>query len=202
MESTFSDLLLYTSGAQSDPSSMSAAGEDSIEDVGLASFSDLLLYAAEDDSNHDTEPTSFPDLLLEAGDDSEPVTGASSEGTPLISLSDLLLYTTGDELDPFSLIEAVGGDAHEESACTVLSSLPDLLLYTAGDETDPLSPPAATVGDTHEESVLSTVPNGFSVALGRVDAAAYLANFVKDLIESGFVGRSITKHQIKGLKAV
>ena len=47
-----------------------------------------------------------------------------------------------------------------------------------------------------------TVNHGFSVALGRVDAAAYLANFVKDLIESGFVGRSITKHQIKGLKAV
>ena len=128
----------------------------------------MLLYAAEDDSNHDTELPSFPDLLLEAGDDSEPVTGASSEGTPLISLSDLLLYTTGVESDPFSLIEAVGGDAHEESACTVLPSLPDLLLYTAGDETDPLSPPAATVGDTHEESVLSTVPNGFSVALASV----------------------------------
>jgi polar amino acid transport system substrate-binding protein len=47
-----------------------------------------------------------------------------------------------------------------------------------------------------------TVNHGFSVALGRVDAAAYLANFVKDLIESGFVGRSITNHQIKGLKAI
>ena len=47
-----------------------------------------------------------------------------------------------------------------------------------------------------------TENHGFSVALGRVDAAAYLANFVKDLIESGFVGRSITNHQIKGLKAI
>ena len=47
-----------------------------------------------------------------------------------------------------------------------------------------------------------TVNHGFSVALGRVDAAAYLANFVKDLIESGFVGRSITNHQIKGLEAI
>jgi polar amino acid transport system substrate-binding protein len=47
-----------------------------------------------------------------------------------------------------------------------------------------------------------TVNHGFSVALGRVDAAAYLANFVKDLIKSGFVGRSITNHQIKGLKAI
>jgi hypothetical protein len=47
-----------------------------------------------------------------------------------------------------------------------------------------------------------TVNHGFSVPLGKVDSAAYLEKFVKDLIAKGFIGSSILKHQIKGLKAV
>jgi hypothetical protein len=47
-----------------------------------------------------------------------------------------------------------------------------------------------------------TVNHGFAIALGKAAANAYLQNFVKDLIETGFVASSIEKHQIKGLKAI
>jgi polar amino acid transport system substrate-binding protein len=47
-----------------------------------------------------------------------------------------------------------------------------------------------------------TVNHGFSVPLSSVDGADYLQNFVKDLIETGFIERSIQKHQIKGLSAI
>jgi polar amino acid transport system substrate-binding protein len=47
-----------------------------------------------------------------------------------------------------------------------------------------------------------TVNHGFSVPLGRVEAAAYLEKFVKQLIEKSFVDSSIKKHQIIGLTAI
>jgi polar amino acid transport system substrate-binding protein len=47
-----------------------------------------------------------------------------------------------------------------------------------------------------------TVNHGFSVPLGRVDAAAYLEKFVKQLIEKNFIDSSIKKHQIIGLTAI
>jgi polar amino acid transport system substrate-binding protein len=47
-----------------------------------------------------------------------------------------------------------------------------------------------------------TVNHGFAIALGKAAANAYLQNFVKELIETGFVARSIAKHQIKGLIAI
>jgi len=47
-----------------------------------------------------------------------------------------------------------------------------------------------------------TVNHGFAVALGKTEANAYLQNFVKELIDTGFVARSIEKHQIKGLIAI
>ena len=47
-----------------------------------------------------------------------------------------------------------------------------------------------------------TVNHGFAIALGNAAANAYLQNFVKELIETGFVARSIEKHQIKGLIAI
>ena len=47
-----------------------------------------------------------------------------------------------------------------------------------------------------------TVNHGFSVPLGRVDAAAYLEKFVKQLIEKKFIDSSIKKHQIIGLTAI
>ena len=47
-----------------------------------------------------------------------------------------------------------------------------------------------------------TVNHGFSVPLGRVDAAAHLEKFVKQLIEKNFIDSSIKKHQIIGLKAI
>jgi hypothetical protein len=47
-----------------------------------------------------------------------------------------------------------------------------------------------------------TVNHGFAIALGKAAANAYLQNFVKELIETGFVARSIEKHQIKGLIAI
>mgnify|MGYP000909516571 CR=1 FL=1 len=47
-----------------------------------------------------------------------------------------------------------------------------------------------------------TVNHGFSVPLGRVDAAAYLGKFVKQLIEKNFIDSSIKKHQIIGLTAI
>ena len=47
-----------------------------------------------------------------------------------------------------------------------------------------------------------TVNHGFAVALGKAAANTYLQNFVKELIETGFVARSIEKYQIKGLIAI
>jgi polar amino acid transport system substrate-binding protein len=47
-----------------------------------------------------------------------------------------------------------------------------------------------------------TINHGFAIALGKPAANAYLENFVKDLIATGFVARSIEKHQIKGLVAI
>jgi polar amino acid transport system substrate-binding protein len=47
-----------------------------------------------------------------------------------------------------------------------------------------------------------TVNHGFAIALGKAAANVYLQNFVNELIETGFVARSIEKHQIKGLKAI
>lgn len=47
-----------------------------------------------------------------------------------------------------------------------------------------------------------TVNHGFSVPLGRLDAAAYLEKFVKQLIEKNFIDSSIKKHQIIGLTAI
>lgn len=47
-----------------------------------------------------------------------------------------------------------------------------------------------------------TVNHGFAMPLGRDAANAYLQNFVKELISSGFISRSIETHQIKGLTAI
>ena len=47
-----------------------------------------------------------------------------------------------------------------------------------------------------------TVNHGFAVALGKTEANSYLQNFVKELIDTGFVARSIEKHHIKGLIAI
>lgn len=47
-----------------------------------------------------------------------------------------------------------------------------------------------------------TVNHGFSTPLGKGAADAYLQNFVKELIASGFIAKSIEKHQIKGLTAI
>jgi hypothetical protein len=47
-----------------------------------------------------------------------------------------------------------------------------------------------------------TVNHGFAMALGKSAANVYLQNFVKELIDTGFVARSIEKHQIKGLIAI
>jgi polar amino acid transport system substrate-binding protein len=47
-----------------------------------------------------------------------------------------------------------------------------------------------------------TVNHGFAIALGKAAANSYLQNFVKELIETGFVASSIEKHQIKGLIAI
>ena len=47
-----------------------------------------------------------------------------------------------------------------------------------------------------------TVNHGFAIALGKAAANNYLQNFVKELIETGFVARSIEKHHIKGLIAI
>ena len=47
-----------------------------------------------------------------------------------------------------------------------------------------------------------TVNHGFAMALGKAAANTYLQNFVKELIDTGFVARSIEKHQIKGLIAI
>lgn len=47
-----------------------------------------------------------------------------------------------------------------------------------------------------------TVNHGFAIAHGKVAANDYLQNFVKELIETGFVAKSIEKHQIKGLVAI
>ena len=47
-----------------------------------------------------------------------------------------------------------------------------------------------------------TVNHGFAIALGKAVANTFLQNFVKELIETGFVARSIEKHQIKGLIAI
>ena len=47
-----------------------------------------------------------------------------------------------------------------------------------------------------------TINHGFAVPLGKDAANAYLQNFVKELIATGFVAQSIEKHQIKGLIAI
>jgi len=52
------------------------------------------------------------------------------------------------------------------------------------------------------EGKFMTVNHGFAVPLGREAANAYLKSFVKELISSGFISRSIETHQIKGLTAI
>jgi polar amino acid transport system substrate-binding protein len=47
-----------------------------------------------------------------------------------------------------------------------------------------------------------TVKHGFAVPHGREAANVFLRKFVKELISSGFISRSIENHQIKGLKAI
>ena len=47
-----------------------------------------------------------------------------------------------------------------------------------------------------------TVNHGFAIPRGRAAADEFLQNFVKDLLASGFVARSIDKHQIQGLTAL
>jgi len=47
-----------------------------------------------------------------------------------------------------------------------------------------------------------TVNHGFAISIGKDAANAYLHSFVKELIATGFVARSIEKHQIKGLIAI
>jgi hypothetical protein len=47
-----------------------------------------------------------------------------------------------------------------------------------------------------------TVNHGFATPIGRNAADIFLQNFVKELIASGFIAKSIEKHQIKGLTAV
>ncbi len=47
-----------------------------------------------------------------------------------------------------------------------------------------------------------TVNHGFALPRERSMGAEFLQTFVKDLIASGFVARSIGKHQIKGLTAL
>ena len=47
-----------------------------------------------------------------------------------------------------------------------------------------------------------TVNHGFAIALGKAAANVYLDNFVTELIATGFVAKSIEKHQIKGLIAI
>lgn len=46
------------------------------------------------------------------------------------------------------------------------------------------------------------INHGFATPRGHYAADEYLRNFVKELIESGFIASSIEKHQIKGLTAV
>ena len=52
------------------------------------------------------------------------------------------------------------------------------------------------------EGKFMTVNHGFAVPLGREAANAYLKSFVKELISSGFISRSIETHQIKGLTSI
>ena len=52
------------------------------------------------------------------------------------------------------------------------------------------------------DGTFMTVNHGFAVPLGREAANAFLHHFVKELITSGFISRSIENHQIKGLKAI
>ena len=52
------------------------------------------------------------------------------------------------------------------------------------------------------EGNFMTVNHGFAISIGKDAANAYLHNFVKELIATGFVAKSIEKHQIKGLIAI
>jgi polar amino acid transport system substrate-binding protein len=52
------------------------------------------------------------------------------------------------------------------------------------------------------EGKFMTVNHGFATPIGRNAADIFLQNFVKELIASGFIAKSIEKHQIKGLTAV
>jgi len=47
-----------------------------------------------------------------------------------------------------------------------------------------------------------TIHHGFAIPLGKTAADVYLQELVQELIATGFVARSIEKHQIKGLKAI
>ncbi|MFM9993253.1 MAG: transporter substrate-binding domain-containing protein [Burkholderiaceae bacterium] len=52
------------------------------------------------------------------------------------------------------------------------------------------------------EGNFMTVNHGFAIAHGKDEANAYLHKFAKELIATGFVAKSIEKHQIKGLIAI
>ncbi len=47
-----------------------------------------------------------------------------------------------------------------------------------------------------------TINHSFATALGKSQAHVYLENFVKELMATGFVAKSIERHQIKGLIAI
>ncbi len=52
------------------------------------------------------------------------------------------------------------------------------------------------------EGNFMTVNHGFAIPIGRNAGDTFLQNFVKELIASGFIAKSIEKHQIKGFTAV
>jgi polar amino acid transport system substrate-binding protein len=52
------------------------------------------------------------------------------------------------------------------------------------------------------EGKFMTVNHGFAIPIGRSTSDMYLQNFVQELITSGFIAKSIEKHQIKGLAAI
>jgi len=52
------------------------------------------------------------------------------------------------------------------------------------------------------EGNFMTVNHGFAIPIGRSAGDMYLRSFVKELIASGFIAKSIEKHQIIGLIAI
>ena len=52
------------------------------------------------------------------------------------------------------------------------------------------------------EGNFMTVNHGFAIPIGNNAADVYVQNFVQELIASGFIAKSIEKHQIKGLIAI